>query len=158
MTIFSWGPLSIAYFIYTMQISKTNYLGLIANILIATLHYCCEGSLCRNFQAIFKLKYFASTSPMVMMVQHSHCVTIPHQRTELVVTAAALPRMLHHHHTKAEVHQTSQTSFYYNSPWQWQMLGPSVTTSHVHYIASKTVLNSQWQEENPIRKWDCWHW
>lgn len=149
--MFSWGALSIAYFTYTMQTSKTNYLGLIENILIVALHYHCEDSLCRNIQDVFKVKYFGSTSPMVMMVQHCHCLTIPHQ---VVVTAAALPRMLHC--VKAEVCQRSQTSLCYNSPWEWQMLGPSVTTFHTHYIASKTVLNCQWQEENPIRKWDCW--
>lgn len=35
------------------------------------------------------------------------------------------------------------------------MVGPSVTTFHVHYIASKTVSYSQLQEEIAIRKRDC---
>lgn len=78
---------------------------------------------------------------MVVMVQHSHCVTIPHQRIELVVTAAALPRMLHH--VKAEAYGGSQTSLCYDSPCKRQILGPSITTFHVQYIASKPVSNSQ---------------
>lgn len=53
---------------------------------------------------------------MVMTTQHSHRVTILHQRIGLVVTAAALPRMLHD--VKAEVHQRSQISLCYNSPWE----------------------------------------
>lgn len=36
------------------------------------------------------------------------------------------------------------------TPWERQIPGPSITTFHVHYTASKTVLYSQQQQEIPL--------